>query len=134
VPAGFRDAGLMMTRPVENSDSYPRLPNGPALKMTFRKRKYPVPGTSKNDVATSTIGRRANELSSAVKGGNIAEMGAAAAMLSLASNPVMNAFGAAELVDLFPSASDIANEIQEMPEKSKKLLTGAPDYIQKAWI
>jgi len=134
VPAGFRDAGLMMTRPVENSDSYPRLPNGPALKMTFRKRKYPVPGTSKNDVATSTIGRRANELSSAVKGGNIAEMGAAAAMLSLASNPVMNAFGAAELVDLFPSASDIAKEIQEMPEKSKKLLTGAPDYIQKAWI
>jgi hypothetical protein len=134
VPEGFKDAGLMMTRPTETSDSYPRLPNGPALKMTLRKRIAPVPGTSVNDIATSTIGRRANELSKAVKGGNIAEMGAAAAMLSLASNPVMNAFGAAELVDLFPSASDVAKEIQEMPEKSKKLLTDAPAYIQKAWI
>ena len=134
VPAGFKDAGLLMTRPVENSDSYVRLPKGPALKMTFRKRISPVPGTSVNDIATSTIGRRANELSKAVKGGNIAEMGAAAAMLSLASNPVMNAFGAAELVDLFPSASDIAKEIQEMPEKSKKLLTNAPAYVQKAWF
>lgn len=134
VPAGFKDAGLMMTRPTETSDTYPRLPKGPALKMTFRKRIAPVPGTSVNDIATSTIGRRVNELSSAVKGGNIAEMGAAAAMLSLASNPVMNAFGAAELVDLFPSASDIAKEIQEMPAKSKKLLTDAPAYVQKAWI
>jgi hypothetical protein len=134
VPAGFKDMGLMMTRPTEISDNYPRLPKGPALKMTFRKRIAPVPGTSKADIGSSTIGRRANELATAAKKGDMMELGAAAAMLSLASNPVMNAFGAAELVDLFPSAADVAKEIESMPEKSKKILKDAPAYIQKAWI
>ena len=134
VPSGFTDAGLMMTRPTEVSDNYPRLPKGAALKMTFRKRIAPVPGTSVNDIATSTIGKRANELSSAVKTGSMVEIGAAAAMLSIASNPIVTAFGAAEMVDLFPSSSDMAEAIESLPEKSRKLMTDLPANLQKVWI
>jgi len=64
------ETAALITRPVISSDKYLRKLEGPSLSISFRKRKAPVPSTSKSDVANSTLGKRAIELGNAVKSGD----------------------------------------------------------------
>jgi len=110
-PAGFENGATaaLYQRPVTKSDTYLRKLEGPSLKMSLRKRKFPVPSTSENDVKNSSLGKRAMELGSAVKSGDPLAIASSAAIFSIASSPFTQAFGLAPLTDLIPSGNDLSN-------------------------
>ena len=109
VPPGYTETAALLTRPITKSDTYLRKLEGPSLKMSLRKRKFPVPSTSENDVKNSSLGKRAMELGSAVKSGDPLAIASSAAIFSIASSPFTQAFGLAPLTDLIPSGNDLSN-------------------------
>ncbi|NBS69595.1 hypothetical protein EBT31_11885, partial [bacterium] len=113
VPAGYMETAAMITRPVISSDKYLRKLHGPSLHMTMRKRKAPVPSTSKSDVANSTLGKRAIELGNAVKSGDPLAIASSAAIFSIASSPFTQAFGLAPLTDFIPSGEQLSQMAED---------------------
>ena len=113
VPAGYMETAALITRPVISSDKYLRKLEGPSLSISFRKRKAPVPSTSKSDVANSTLGKRAIELGNAVKSGDPLAIASSAAIFSIASSPFTQAFGLAPLTDFIPSGQQLSSMAQD---------------------
>ena len=103
----------LITRPVISSDKYLRKLEGPSLSISFRKRKAPVPSTSKSDVANSTLGKRAIELGNAVKSGDPLAIASSAAIFSIASSPFTQALGMAPLTDFIPSGQQLSAMAQD---------------------